>query len=143
LQTDTSNFNSNQISLISRSKLTPPEGVSQVFTWDQIKNEGTYFPMHKIYQKGLPKCDAIINIPGAGIMDKRWSEERKKELLDSRITPTKILVAAIEKTKEPPQVLVSGSAIGFYPTNSTLVMDEYYGGPPGDNFSGNYPEKKS
>ena len=69
-------------------------------------------------------------------MDKRWTEQRKKELLDSRLIPTQILVSAIQDSKEPPEVLVSGSAIGIYPTNNQNSLDENYTGPAADNFSG-------
>lgn len=58
--------------------------------------------------------DAVVNLAGAPIADARWSEQRKALLLQSRLDTTGQLVAWIEKQEQPPAVLVSGSAIGFY-----------------------------
>lgn len=58
--------------------------------------------------------EGIINLMGEGIADKRWSEEQKKKIYDSRIEGTRRLVEAMEKLEKKPQVLVSSSAIGIY-----------------------------
>ena len=58
--------------------------------------------------------DAIVNLAGEAIIGARWSDTRKKALLDSRIQTTKILVDWINVAEHKPQVLVSGSAIGYY-----------------------------
>ena len=56
--------------------------------------------------------DAVVNLAGAGLADKRWSEGYKREILDSRITLTRDLVDQLS-VKGMPKVFVSGSAIGF------------------------------
>ena len=58
--------------------------------------------------------DAVINLAGEGILDKRWSQARKKVLLDSRIGVTSELVDLIERMENKPGCLVSASAVGFY-----------------------------
>ncbi|MBB6519772.1 TIGR01777 family protein [Pseudoteredinibacter isoporae] len=58
--------------------------------------------------------DAIINLAGEGIADKRWSEARKATLLSSRLDTTAALIRFIEQLDQKPTVLLSGSAIGFY-----------------------------
>ena len=58
--------------------------------------------------------DAIINLAGAGIADKRWSDKRKRELVDSRIEITRQLNQLVERLETPPEVFISGSAIGYY-----------------------------
>ncbi|TVQ73337.1 MAG: TIGR01777 family protein [Oceanospirillales bacterium] len=68
--------------------------------------------------------DAVINLAGAGIVDKRWSPERKQLLRDSRIQTTKTLVEWIAKQEHKPQSLISGSAIGYYGSHSTGELDE-------------------
>eukprot|EP01114_Cavostelium_apophysatum_P009741 TRINITY_DN229_c0_g1_i1.p1 TRINITY_DN229_c0_g1~~TRINITY_DN229_c0_g1_i1.p1 ORF type:complete len:314 (+),score=32.52 TRINITY_DN229_c0_g1_i1:92-1033(+) len=104
-----------QVTVISRSQ--GPERIS----WDQLRSD----PI-----KYFPECDVVINVPGANLMEKRWTPQRKQELLDSRLQPTRILVQAINKcSKErpPPSLILSGSAIGKYPqTNSPNppVLDE-------------------
>jgi uncharacterized protein (TIGR01777 family) len=56
----------------------------------------------------------IINLAGAGVADKRWTAERKKEIIDSRVDCLQTLFSAIEKKQIETTHLVSASAIGFY-----------------------------
>lgn len=65
----------------------------------------------------LPAIDAVINLAGEGILDKRWSESRKKELLNSRVELTEKLVAALVDSKHKPKTFVNGSAVGYYGDN--------------------------
>lgn len=58
--------------------------------------------------------DAVINLMGEGIADKRWSDEQKKKLQSSRIDATARLVEAIGLLPKKPSVLVSASAVGIY-----------------------------
>jgi uncharacterized protein (TIGR01777 family) len=58
--------------------------------------------------------DVIINLCGAGIADKRWTDERKKEIIDSRVLPTKLLANVISRLKNPPKVFINASATGYY-----------------------------
>ena len=58
--------------------------------------------------------DGVINLMGEGIADKRWDEEQKKKIYESRITGTASLVEAMEGLKDRPKVLVSTSAVGIY-----------------------------
>lgn len=60
------------------------------------------------------QIDAIINLAGEGIADKRWSEARKQALVDSRISMTADLVSLIMRLERNPEVMISGSAIGYY-----------------------------
>lgn len=71
------------------------------------------------------QIDGIINLAGEGIADKRWSEERKQALIDSRINTTADLISLIMRLERNPEVLISGSAIGFYGCRSDdLQLDE-------------------
>jgi len=65
-------------------------------------------------------ADAVINLAGCSIAGGRWTESRKKSILNSRLQATHGLVAAILSSRQPPRVLVSASAVGYY-------------GPCGDN----------
>jgi uncharacterized protein (TIGR01777 family) len=59
--------------------------------------------------------DAVINLMGEGIAEKRWSDEQKKRIYNSRIDGTHNLVEAMHKLgDQSPKVLVSTSAIGIY-----------------------------
>ena len=57
--------------------------------------------------------DAVVNLAGAGLADRRWSEQYKREILSSRIAFTRNLMEHLARTSMP-KVFVSGSAIGFY-----------------------------
>lgn len=71
-----------------------------------------------------PGFDAIINLAGEGIADRRWSEHRKQQLRDSRIALTRQLVELAETWESPPKVLVSGSAVGFYGDQGQQAVTE-------------------
>ena len=64
--------------------------------------------------KSNQSFDVILNLAGAGIADKRWSDARKEQLLASRVQPTEALLAFIARSSTKPKLLVSGSAIGWY-----------------------------
>lgn len=70
------------------------------------------------------KVDAVVNLAGAPIVDKRWSESRKQLLRGSRIDLTRKLAAWMASREQPPSVLISGSAIGYYGSHQDEVLDE-------------------
>jgi len=81
--------------------------------------------------------DAVINLAGANILDQRWTEERKKEIIDSRVDTTRSLVEAMQHMRNPPKVFIGSSAIGIYPLSTPLEYDEDYVVPEvSDNFAG-------
>lgn len=77
--------------------------------------------------------DAIINLAGEGIADKRWSEKRKQQLIDSRINTSKQLIAYINKADKKPRVFISASAIGYYGNRGSKILNEE--SLPHDEFS--------
>src|SRR5688572_5926888 len=78
-------------------------------------------------------ADAVVNLAGASIGEKRWTPQRKAELRDSRILPTRSLAAAIKTAEVPPAVFVSGSAIGYYGTSTDGDLKTETS-PPGADF---------
>jgi uncharacterized protein (TIGR01777 family) len=75
--------------------------------------------------------DAVINLAGAGIADKRWSDERKKKLVNSRVETTRQLVKWMVTQNSPPQVLVSASAVGYYGEQGDRIITEDTPAAPG------------
>lgn len=67
-----------------------------------------------IDQEGLAGLDAVVHLAGAGIGDRRWTRERKHEILRSRTDGTALLTSALGSLQSPPGVLVCGSATGLY-----------------------------
>ena len=85
-------------------------GVNALNNLNQLKPEDTY--------------QVIINLAGAPIFDVRWSDARKQVIRDSRINLTKQLVACMTRMTVKPELLISGSAIGYYGDQGDVVLTE-------------------
>lgn len=70
--------------------------------------------VHQLQELEKNSIDAVINLAGAGIADKRWSSARKKLLVSSRVETTRQLVKWMIAQDTPPKVLLSASAVGYY-----------------------------
>ena len=70
----------------------------------------------------LRGTDAVINLCGAGIGDKRWTAARKQVLRDSRTTPTEVLAAAV--AEHGIATMVNASAVGYYGDTGSTPTDE-------------------
>jgi uncharacterized protein (TIGR01777 family) len=62
----------------------------------------------------LEGADALVNLGGAGIGDKRWSAPRRREIVSSRVQATSLLARTLAGLDHAPTVLVSASAVGYY-----------------------------
>ncbi|MBX2802724.1 MAG: TIGR01777 family oxidoreductase [Myxococcales bacterium] len=76
--------------------------------------------------------DAVVHLAGAPISDPRWDDDGKKLILDSRVKTTQTLVEQLLAASEPPRVVVSGSAVGWYGDAGDGVCAEE--APAGDTF---------
>ncbi len=74
--------------------------------------------------KILEGFHAIIHLGGANIAGKRWSNKRKKELIDSRIETTTFFAKTIPLLKSPPKIFLSASAIGYYGDAKDQILTE-------------------
>jgi uncharacterized protein (TIGR01777 family) len=81
---------------------------------------------------GFEGVDAVVHMAGAGIGDKRWSEATKREVRDSRMQGTDLLVRTLLALDRPPSVLLSGSAMGYYGDGGDRDLTEETG--PGDDW---------
>ncbi len=73
----------------------------------------------------LKSVDGVVNLAGAPIIDKRWSDARKRVIRESRVDFTRQLIEGLNKVGSKPAVFVSGSAIGFYGAREDgKVLDE-------------------
>jgi len=80
----------------------------------------------------MEEIDAVVNLAGATTGRIPWTKKYMRELVDSRIETTKVLVAAINLAKNKPKVLVSGSASGIYGDRGDELLTENSG--RGDGF---------
>jgi uncharacterized protein len=70
----------------------------------------------------LAGVDAVVNLCGVNVSDKRWSGAFKQSLRDSRIGPTEVLASAVVEAGVP--VLVNASAVGYYGDTGSHTVDE-------------------
>jgi uncharacterized protein (TIGR01777 family) len=82
--------------------------------------------------EALAGADAVVHLAGAGIGDHRWTDDYKREILDSRVLSTTLLAERIAACSQRPGVLLSGSAIGYYGASDARDLDEL--SPKGDGF---------
>ncbi|MEQ1586246.1 MAG: TIGR01777 family oxidoreductase [Cyclobacteriaceae bacterium] len=92
-----------QVSHLGRSKKSGP---IPSFIWD-VDNE-------VIDREALEGVLTIIHLAGAGVADKRWTESRKKEILDSRTKSSTLLYKTLASAKHSVKSVISASAIGYY-----------------------------
>lgn len=85
----------------------------------------------RIDAPGLGDVDAVINLSGAPIAGKPWTENRRRIIRDSRVDCTKTIATAVDAS-ERCTIFVSGSAVGFYGTTGDVVISE--SDPAGENF---------
>jgi len=81
-------------------------------------------PRSAAFDVAAENADAVVNLAGASIADGRWTEDRKLLLRSSRLGTTQGLVAAIEKMRPRPKVLISASAIGYYGNRGDEILTE-------------------
>ncbi|MFI8945688.1 TIGR01777 family oxidoreductase [Streptomyces sp. NPDC053750] len=100
-----------------------PRGADEV-RWDP---EGG-----RVDAAGLDGCDAVVNLAGAGVGDRRWTDAYKTRIRSSRVHGTTALAEAVASLERPPRVFVNGSAIGFYGETGDRAVDET--APAGEGF---------
>ena len=101
----------------------PVRGADEV-TWDP--------PSGRLDRASIEGAGAVVHLAGVGIAEKRWTDEHKRALRDSRVQGTGLLARAIAELNRPPAVLVSASAVGYYGDRGDEILDEL--SPPGDGF---------
>ena len=115
-----------QVIILTRS----PQQASNRFGQAQIVG---YNPLKSgEWQQSISGCDAVINLAGEPIAEKRWTPAQKRSILDSRQLGTQKIVEAIDLATVKPQVLINASAIGYYGTSETSKFDET--SPAGTDF---------
>ena len=75
-----------------------------------------------IDEKAFEGLDYIVHLAGAGIADKKWSDQRKKVIIDSRVESTKLLYQHVQKLNIPLKAFISSSAIGYYGSVTSEII---------------------
>jgi uncharacterized protein len=95
---------------------TRPNGVRLV-PWTPDGEAGAF-------AREIDGADAVVNLAGESIAEGRWSPERKRAILDSRVKATRSVTEAIARAARPPGVLISGSAVGYYGPHADDIVTE-------------------
>ena len=102
-----------QVTRLVRSQ--PRSGAVEV-QWDPERG--------RLDATSLEGRDAVVHLAGENIASGRWTAERKARIRDSRVSGTQILCAALARLAQPPKVLVSASAIGYYGDRGAEILRE-------------------
>lgn len=103
--------NKHHIVVLTRRPETVKEGIRGVSCLGDLGDEEVF--------------DVVINLAGEPIADKRWSDDRKKRISDSRLEITEKLIDFFKVSKIKPKLFISGSAIGYYGiAGNNEVLDE-------------------
>lgn len=103
-----------------------------VLSRSNSKTKNVFHNAHAFYEWDMPEeklaaefsdIDAVIHLAGEGVMNKRWSVNQKKKILESRVNSTIKLGSIFSKAENKPDVFISASAVGYY-GNSELEADE-------------------
>lgn len=107
------------VKLVRRAAKGPDE-----VSWNPSKGE--------LDKDVMESIDAVVNLAGATTGKIPWTKKYKGEIVSSRLDSTRTLVAAINRAENPPKVLVSGSASGFYGEGGNKWLTEE--SPKGEGF---------
>ena len=84
-----------------------------------------WHPNHdRLDPEALEGFDAVINLAGESIAEGRWTDEKKRRILDSRVNGTHLLSEAMAKVARRPRVFLCASASGFYGDRGDEILDE-------------------
>jgi uncharacterized protein (TIGR01777 family) len=91
-------------------------------------------PQSGTWENEISGANAVINLAGEPIVGKRWTNEQKQKLAQSRIGATQAMVRAIQMARKKPFLFLNASAIGYYgPRGDEELTEE---APPGQDFLG-------
>jgi uncharacterized protein (TIGR01777 family) len=79
---------------------------------------------HELDPSIISGVDAVVHLAGVGVGDKRWTDDYKRSIRASRIDGTTTIAAALAAATQPPKVLLSASAVGFYGDTGEDQVDE-------------------
>ncbi len=98
----------------------------------QVKSYGWNPVAGFINEKALEGVAGIIHLAGCPVVEKRWTKERKQEIIDSRVKSAELLIQSIQRSGINPSVFVGASATGYYGSSTKQVFLET--DKPGNDF---------
>jgi uncharacterized protein (TIGR01777 family) len=123
--------NGYSVSILTRSERKASKGVTY-YKWNLDNNY--------IDEVSVLKADYIIHLAGENIAEKKWTDKRKKEIIDSREKPIELIYAVLKKNNKTLDAFISASAVGIYGafTSETICTEET---PAANDFLGETCQK--
>ena len=112
----TASLRDNGDQVVALVRRTPTSAAE--IAWDPLTPLGSLAP------GALDGTDAVVHLAGAGIADHRWTDSYKEEIRSSRVQGTRALTEFLAAMDQPPAVLLSGSAVGWYGDTGSREVDE-------------------
>ena len=109
---------------LGREKRDWPDERVKAFVWDV--NEG------EVDKAAFDGVSTIVHLAGAGVADKRWTADRKKEIMDSRVLSGGILHKHLKNNAHQVKTFISASAVGYYGDCANDIISEEH--KPGKDF---------
>ena len=103
-----------EVSHLSREPRNDPK--VKTYLWDIYKGQ--------IDEKCIEGVDTIVHLAGAGIADKRWTDQRKKELIESRTQSIGLIYGLLRDKPHHVESVVSASATGYYNNRRDELLTE-------------------
>lgn len=104
-----------EVIILSRKKNISSENPKISYSFWDIKKQ-------IIDEKVVSKANYIIHLAGAGVMDKKWTEEYKKEIVESRTDSSALLIKTLKAISHNLKAFISASAIGWYGEDSSPLI---------------------
>ncbi len=105
------------VTVLTRRPRPPQERITFITSLDAIPAQARF--------------DGVVNLAGASLAGARWSESYKREITSSRLDTTGAVIALLGRLQQPPAVLLSASAIGYYGHHGDEPLGEDGAAVPG------------
>ena len=105
------------------TRLSRSSSGSNTIRWD---------PSAGTFDGDLEGTEAVVHLAGESIAQGRWTSQKKRQIVDSRVRGTRLLAESIAALSAPPGVMVSASAVGYYGDRGDEVLTEE--SAPGEDF---------
>jgi len=108
--------------------------VPMVRSRERVRDGAVYWNWRtgEIDREALAKVDAVVHLAGEPILGLRWTEDKKREILDSRVKGTELIARTMAELHSGPTTLVSGSGVHYYGDRGDEALTE--GSSPGRGF---------
>jgi uncharacterized protein (TIGR01777 family) len=115
-----------RVTILTRNPTRVPASIARAVAWTPDGSAATP------WADEINGVDAVINLAGESIGNRRWLAAQKRRIRDSRVFATRSVVQAIERAAERPPLLINGSAAGYYgPRGDEFITEDT---PPGTDF---------